>query len=404
MALLAEYHCGVGEKDAGYMFMGMSFQAVRFCEFPDPLAKQRSPHIALLSVIGRNDRDITPNEGVIAFPESINRSWHFWSAFGYDKLMAIDFDFEYEVHIPRSGISHPLVDDELDNQPWLLESPSTSLTNIPYANLITATFYESCKLMIITTEIIDTVHRRKKQALEERIVIDTHLRLDTWFNELPDKLTIRANSASPLPHVIMLHICYWWLLIILHQPPIQNVSTEVEAKLPSIEGLSTKIRDRAGHKIVQLLKMFDRQHGLRFFPRNMIEAICACGTALLWEYTSTSAAAQKKRSNAIDGVGACVTALRTISVTWPYAQTRADDLEARLQKHFPPEFIMTQVDDPSLNPSHNLLEEQGLDDFTDISSELQQYMNEWHVLPFEVSQSSGLSSEMFGPEPSNHQE
>ncbi|KAG9075214.1 hypothetical protein FRC06_010222, partial [Ceratobasidium sp. 370] len=29
LALLAEYHCGVGEQDAGYMYMGMSFRAAR---------------------------------------------------------------------------------------------------------------------------------------------------------------------------------------------------------------------------------------------------------------------------------------------------------------------------------------------------------------------------------------
>ncbi|KAG9079931.1 hypothetical protein FRC06_007301, partial [Ceratobasidium sp. 370] len=65
LVLLAEYHCGIGEQETGYMYMGMSFRAVRI-------------------LISQGDNGAMANEGAIeSFSESISRNWHFWSAFGH---------------------------------------------------------------------------------------------------------------------------------------------------------------------------------------------------------------------------------------------------------------------------------------------------------------------------------
>ncbi|KAG9121880.1 hypothetical protein FRC07_001973, partial [Ceratobasidium sp. 392] len=72
LALLAEYHCGAG----------MSIRAVR-------IFAAKSADGATL-----NDENVTP-------PESINQSWHFWSAFGYDKLMGIEYNRDYDIPIPH---------------------------------------------------------------------------------------------------------------------------------------------------------------------------------------------------------------------------------------------------------------------------------------------------------------
>ncbi|KAG8738090.1 hypothetical protein FRC10_007301 [Ceratobasidium sp. 414] len=149
--------------------------------------------------------------------------------------------------------------------------------------------------------------------------------------------------------------------------------------------------DRAAHKIVQLLAMFDGQHGLRFFPRNMIEAICGCGTALLREYSSAPPAANKKRSNAANGISACINALRAMSTTWPSAQARADDLQLRLQEQFTPAFPMAQVDGPSAGMSGDSSTDPDLEDAADISNVFYQYMHEWGHMP---TTQGGLPSEL----------
>ncbi|CAE6476614.1 unnamed protein product, partial [Rhizoctonia solani] len=69
-----------------------------------------------------------------------------------------------------------------------------------------------------------------------------------------------------------------------------------------IHDRSIKMVDRATHKIVQLLQMFEEQHSMTFFPRNMIHAIYECGITLLKEATTVSFAAIKKRETTLDAV------------------------------------------------------------------------------------------------------
>ncbi|KAG8696342.1 hypothetical protein FRC09_008571 [Ceratobasidium sp. 395] len=141
--------------------------------------------------------------------------------------------------------------------------------------------------------------------------------------------------------------------------------------------------DRAVGKIVQLIKMFDDQHGLRFFPRNMIEAspspaVCACGAGLLREYTAAPPGAHKKRANAANGLNTCIDALRTIGTAWPCAIIRADDLQTKLRERMGGTFPIAQVDGPSVSTTDDL----DLDDPNmDLSTEFYQYLHEWGQTP-----------------------
>ncbi|KAG8789508.1 hypothetical protein FRC12_013467 [Ceratobasidium sp. 428] len=357
MVLLAEYHCGVGEKDAGYMYMGTACRAIRMF----------SPN---------NSGVLAPSEVVMDFPHSMSLTWHFWSVFCHDKLMALEYNINYDLPVPRTGITLLLIDDELDNQPWPLESSSTQVANSTQVNQITATLYESSKLMMIASRVVDLLHRQRNNGLQEHVVLGVHLYLDSWFNNLPEELLVRARSASPLPHLIALHMCYWWLLIVLHRQFYRKDHSLGSEPRPPITELSTNICNRAAHKIVQLVGMFEDQHGLRFFPRNMIEAICACGTTLIWEYTAAAATADRKRSNAINGIAACIGALRATSITWPYAQARADDLYSRLQDQHAPGITVPQADGSITSPLNDPASESDLDDAADISDALHQYISE----------------------------
>ncbi|CAE6494699.1 unnamed protein product [Rhizoctonia solani] len=61
LALLAEYHCGVGERNAGFMYMGMSIRAAR--------------SLMLMDDEYWLNGDITMLSGLV------ERDWHFWSVF-----------------------------------------------------------------------------------------------------------------------------------------------------------------------------------------------------------------------------------------------------------------------------------------------------------------------------------
>ncbi|EUC57315.1 fungal specific transcription factor [Rhizoctonia solani AG-3 Rhs1AP] len=326
LALLAEYHCGIGERSTGFMYMGMSIRAAR-------------------SLILTDEHDPWLNEGVTAHSEAAERDWHFWSAFSQGQMQpirnALEFRQEYDVPIPHLGVSLPSIDTESDGQPW-----SDGLVGFP-PRLTTKTFFDSCKLMVISTKVISFLHGRIQETHGERAVINLHLQLDTWFNNLPRELLVWARSSSPLPHIITLHICYWFLLVCLHKPFYGRavLADDHRAKAPNttnealgqggsdpIHDLSMKMVDRAAHKIVQLLQMFEEQHGMRFFPRNMLHVIYECGVVLLKEAATVPFAATKKRATALEAGNVCLRVLKGTSRTWPWAEQLANRLEARLSE------------------------------------------------------------------------
>ncbi|KAF8597622.1 hypothetical protein BDV93DRAFT_527295 [Ceratobasidium sp. AG-I] len=321
LALLAEYHCGVGERDTGYMYMGMSIRAAR-------------------ALISSDARESWVGQGMVAYPDSIARDWHFWSTF------AQEFGRPYDMPIPHMGISHPCIDTELDALPWPAEteSPAQGGTTpdlssadggegylaVPASpgqgKATTAAFLESCKLMVIAARIVDFLGAGGSQGgkgLEDGTLMNLRLQLDTWFNNLPENFLVWARSSSPLPHTLVLHICYWSLIIHLHRPFYTAAQT---TRIPA-GNLSVKLCDRAAHKIVQLLGMFGDHYGLRLFPRNMIQAIYTSGIALLCECSNAPSGAVRKRATAHEGAATCVRALRAVGETWPCAMQKADELE-----------------------------------------------------------------------------
>jgi hypothetical protein len=53
------------------------------------------------------------------------------------------------------------------------------------------------------------------------VIIDTSLslKLSSWKNELPSEIDIsKSSSGVPQPHQLMLHLTYYWLIILLHRP------------------------------------------------------------------------------------------------------------------------------------------------------------------------------------------
>ncbi|CAE6448664.1 hypothetical protein BN14_09735 [Rhizoctonia solani AG-1 IB] len=147
LALLAEYHCSIGQRSSGFMYMGMSIRAAR-------------------SLILTGDHETWSNEGTTAHAELVERDWHFWSAFCQDKIMALEFKQEYDVPIPHLGVSLPSIDADSDSQTW-----SSGLAGFP-PRLTTKTFFDSCKLMVISTRIIEFLHTKDPEGQDERAVIN----------------------------------------------------------------------------------------------------------------------------------------------------------------------------------------------------------------------------------------
>ncbi|KDN47830.1 hypothetical protein RSAG8_03250, partial [Rhizoctonia solani AG-8 WAC10335] len=241
--------------------------------------------------------------GRITPEELVARDWQFWSTFCQDKTMSLDYGRDYDMPLPHLNVNLPEVVEHLDQQLW----PGDRLqplaeTEKSQPNRATRVFFETCKLMIFGVRIMDAVYSQGRQnwrVTQKDSVSDIHLQLDIWYNNLPENFTISARSTTkPLPHIIVLNIAYWWLLLLLHRPfyartvrSASNASTDIPS---SFTDLSVKICDRATVKIVQYVMLFDKYYGMKYFPLGMLQVIFMAGATLLVQSATLSESAQEK--------------------------------------------------------------------------------------------------------------
>ncbi|CAE6437260.1 unnamed protein product, partial [Rhizoctonia solani] len=285
LVLLSQYHSGIGERNTGYMYMGMALRAARI-------------HSGL--------------------PNSPAQDWHCWSVFIQESLMALEINRPSEHPVPLVPISCPIA-IEPESRPPLASSVTELLAHRDYFKYSARCFIQMCRLIVIITQMINN------RFTDKQIILDVHLKLEIWFNSLPDGVMIRQRAALTFPPVLALHIVYWWFILHSHSP-ISEQSSILTTE--PVRDLSVKMCSRATDKLVQLFNTFDKQFGLRYFPRNLVKAIYACGCALVIERDSASSASRKKRATAMEGIEFCIHALKVIGDIWPVAICMSEELES----------------------------------------------------------------------------
>ncbi|QRW18424.1 Fungal specific transcription factor domain [Rhizoctonia solani] len=284
LTFLSDYHASLGERGLAYLYFGMSCRMVRalgLCIDSRPWVESQR----------------------ITQEELVARDWQFWSTFCQDKIMSLDYGRDYDVPLPHLNVNLPEIDDNLDQQIWPGErfSRQEKLKNHNQVGLRRSSSRHA-SLCFWSADYGSCILK----AVKTGGYTEGHLNLDTWYNNLPESLTISARSATkPLPHVIVLNIAYWWLLLLLHRPfyartarSASNASTEIPS---SFTDLSVKICDRATVKIVHLVMLFDKCYGMRYFPLSMLQVIFMAGATLLVQSASLSETAVKKRADAHEG-------------------------------------------------------------------------------------------------------
>ncbi|KAF8754765.1 nitrogen assimilation transcription factor [Rhizoctonia solani] len=278
LALLAEYHCAVGEQSAGFMYMGMSIRAAR-------------------SLVPRDDESLA-NEVAVVLPTVSEGHRTYWSAFcqglvyiycndpltntwwGHlaDKIMALELKHQYDLPVPYPGVAlRQRAQSSTASRGQMVSLDTRHRTYSSASHKVKLPRYDS-----------------DQGDYNERAVIDLHLRLDTWFNELPRELLVWARSTSPIPHPL-----YDRPKLSAEDSERPSISSDDSGHGTTggpIHDLSTKMVERATHKIVQLLQLFDEQHGMKFFPRNMVHVIYECGIVLLKEAATHHQVQQKEKS------------------------------------------------------------------------------------------------------------
>ena len=179
------------------------------------------------------------------------------------------------------GAPMPHIDPKYDEMTWF--HPPSKIA--PQPNNLTKTFEATCRLLMIARRIMDVMwvncvdpsfspltrmslvvsnglnNARSRALILDNLINDieyafsflltvasvanlrTSARLNMWRDSLSDELEITTarSRLSATPHKLMLHLAYWWLVILLHRPffyrksrPIHSTDSEiVHAKVSS---------------------------------------------------------------------------------------------------------------------------------------------------------------------------
>ncbi|CAE6534486.1 unnamed protein product [Rhizoctonia solani] len=286
LILLSEYHLGVGEINTGHMYIGMSVRASR---------------------AGSLELIVRFTGYVSASPV---RNWYHWSTFIQEKLMAHEMQRTGEMPVPTAPIASP-IPVELTARSTTGGTVQDLFDRADYAGISIHCFMQSVKLMLVSPSIPSVIQNKSA-------VIDMNLKLDAWFNSLPDALLIRQRSTLTQPPLLALHIRYWWAILDLYLPFFDGSDQGASQ--------SAKVCARATEKLVKLFGVYDTQFGFRYFPRNLMRAIHTCACGLLLERSQANEGT-KRRAIVQDGVDMCVRGLRTLGEIWSGTESLVENLE-----------------------------------------------------------------------------
>ncbi|KAG9121056.1 hypothetical protein FRC07_003153, partial [Ceratobasidium sp. 392] len=133
LAILSEYHSGLGEKERAYMYLGMSIRAVRALKLGRVELRGLSPETLL----------------------SVTSEWYFWSIYSQDKITSLELNTDHDLRsTDYEALKLPYVDLDIDHVPWFDSSGLWPPTQPNQGWRLTQVFAESCKLTLIAESII----------------------------------------------------------------------------------------------------------------------------------------------------------------------------------------------------------------------------------------------------------
>ncbi|CAE6460160.1 unnamed protein product [Rhizoctonia solani] len=334
LVFLSEYHGSLGERVLAYLYSGMSCrlaQALGICINGTELVRTKMI----------TQQELSPRVRV------------FWALFFQDKLMvrkvinyeqllslpqSLEYGRGYELRLPHLDVGLPEVDLIHDDREWgelHLAEHQVHKSQPDHSSLV---FYEGCRLMLIGIRIMDTVYLQGRQQLgpeDNDGIPKIHDYLDNWYSNLPAQVRVSPQSGvSPLPHVIVINITYWWLRILLHRPfsfRTQSMFGDSGKPVPTnATYFSFHTCEEAAKSIVQLITIFDHTYGSQFFPLSMLQTIFVAGAILITKHATLPSSSSKPRTDACEMVQECIRVLRAASQTWETANSYASRLESLL--------------------------------------------------------------------------
>ncbi|KAI0774652.1 hypothetical protein BD413DRAFT_472376 [Trametes elegans] len=339
LGVLAAFHSAAGEQSLGYLYFGMAGR--------------------MSQALGLNI-DCSPwvKSGLITQEDMLDRNWAYWATFSQDVLWSLYVGRECCVLPPRKDRQIPLpwVGSELDQAPWYWAQCKMP----PQPSQVVRTFEKTCELMLIARRIMDFVNSlgpgsRREGALQ--IVSEMDIQLNNWKDSLSPEVDLTAASRpNALPHRLMLHLTYWWLLLLLHRPFYRRKSG---GSGPEIDHV--KLCNRAGDNIMLLLGIWNEKYSVRYLPITLMQVIFCAGTSFILSAVQATSGPRLGRvalTSALTQAEQCIRYLLICGKSFDCANHVASILSTVLQEQLKPRLLLRTLEPKDLLPP-NPVAEQG---------------------------------------------
>ncbi|KAH9986615.1 hypothetical protein BJV77DRAFT_950868 [Russula vinacea] len=314
LSILANYHSSTNHPTLGYIYFGICARMSQALG----LGIDCSPWV---------------EAGLITHAGMLDRNWALWATFCQDTKWSLYVGREFctTSSVNSEAIPVPFVAPELD--PYLGCWPPKE--NEP-ANHISGTFAATCSLMQIAREVADAVNFSRlgvRQGTNEFRIAQMDLKLSSWKNDLPAEIDITKSSLGvPQPHQLMLHMTYYWLIILLHRPFYRR-----RRSFEDLDGYTDHIKpcDRAAAAIMDLAGTWRRNFSLRYVPITMIQVLSAAATIFVVaavQAVSGPRIAHGALDSAEKSAANVVQYLREVGESFASATTVADILQNLIQE------------------------------------------------------------------------
>ncbi|KAI0705745.1 hypothetical protein C8T65DRAFT_652622 [Cerioporus squamosus] len=332
LGTLALFHSTCGEQSLGYLYFGM--------------AGRVSQALGL-----KTDCSSWVKSGLITEADMYDRNWAYWSIYSQDILWSLYVGRECSLvpHKKERQFPVPYVGSEIDNNAWFW-APSKMP---PQPSYIVRTFAASCDLMVISRRIFDFLNSlgtgsKREGALQ--IVSELDIQLNNWKDSLAPEVDLTAASRpNALPHRLMLHLAYWWTLLLLHRPFYRR--TKSAGSGPEIDHV--KLCNRASDNIMLLLGIWHEKYTLRYLPITLMQVIYCAGTSFILSAVQATSGPRLGRvalTTALSQAEQCIRYLLIAGKSFECANEVANILSNLLHEQLRPRLLMRTLEPKDILP------------------------------------------------------
>nr|XP_031859424.1 uncharacterized protein CI109_005068 [Kwoniella shandongensis]KAA5526496.1 hypothetical protein CI109_005068 [Kwoniella shandongensis] len=256
-------------------------------------------------------------KGHITDKERNLRDSAYWTVFIQDALRAIAAG--RQPLLLQSDIPYPAINHDVDNTPWLAPPMLSSsifasrpgVTTNGWKSMRSTSFHWAARLAVLGCTVLETLYSpRGNGTRTEEAAVHLSQQLESWYHQFP----LSPPEASPLPHVLLLHMTYNLLMIFVHRPFYRSSEHDSDQKC-----------DRAAKSILNLLQLFDNTHGIRFAHHNIINVIFGAATIFLLRYVGTGSDEAAQNID-LQCYNQCVDFMAAAGLSWVEAGVARDVL------------------------------------------------------------------------------